>query len=64
LPRATALETAAIESIAATPQTALDWVQRNRRAMIAAPLAFRIVVRVRDKKASMPAVRAEHGDAS
>jgi hypothetical protein len=32
--------------------------------MIAAPLAFCIVVRVRDKKASMPEVRAEHGDAS
>jgi hypothetical protein len=29
------IEAAAIESIAATPQTALDWFQRNWRAVLA-----------------------------
>jgi hypothetical protein len=33
--RPSTIEAAAIESIAATPQTALDWFQRNWRAVLA-----------------------------
>jgi hypothetical protein len=61
--RPSTIEEAAIESIAAMAQTALDWLPAQLARRACGALAFRIAVRARKKKASMPARRADHGDA-
>jgi hypothetical protein len=54
---------AAMESIAASRQTALDCSSAQLARCRCDALAFCIEVRACKKKASMPAHRAEHGDA-
>jgi hypothetical protein len=51
------------ESIAARRQTALDLLLAQAVRRPCGCLALRIAVRVRKKKRSMPARRAEHGEA-
>jgi hypothetical protein len=57
-----AADPGAMESIAAMPQTALDWASATGAPSCNA-LAFCTRFAPMKKKASMPARRAKHGDA-